>query len=60
MTTWLPSICALIVAIIFTIFVTDPMFSGADKKVGGVLGLVFGVIAAMIFYGVVGGVMLIL
>lgn len=60
MTTWLPAICALIVAIIFTIVITDPMFEGNDKKLGGILGLVFGIIVAGVFYGVVGGVMLIL
>lgn len=60
MTTWLPAICVLIVAIIFTIFITDPMFRGNDKKLGGILGLVFGIIVAAVFYGVVGGVMLIL
>ncbi len=59
MVTWLPAICALIVAIIFAIFITDPLFR-YDKIVGSIMGLFVGAIVAVAFYSLSRGIMLIL
>ncbi len=42
MTTWLPAICGLWVALCATVFAIDPLFRGHDRTFGWVLGITVG------------------
>ncbi|CAM3310698.1 hypothetical protein [Halomonas lysinitropha] len=60
MTTWLPALIIVWVALCAVIGLTEPMFNsnspskgGGDWLLGGIVGLVFGIVSGAVIYALV-------